>query len=316
MAGGRALTFVSAGEALVDLIANGDGDATAPRARPGGSPFNVAVGLVRLGLDVSFAGRLSTDEYGRLLHDRLAVEGIGESLVQWGAEPTALAVVGRAGDEAIYDFRWTGTADRGFDPAALPVGTWERFDVLHLGSAALGLDPVGARLLDLMERLQGSVFLSFDPNVRRDVIDDWPTYLGRVRRAAGLADLVKASETDLLELYPTTGSHSTPLARAGPTVVTRGARGATLHRGDHPPLDVPAPEVDVVDTIGAGDATMAGLLFALGEHGGLDRSRLAALNDGAWREILRAANTAGAMTCERVGADPPTAEELRACLSA
>ena len=305
----------SAGEALVDLIEVGVGDATSSTARPGGSPFNVAVGLARLGLDVSFAGRLSTDAYGRLLRDRLRAEGIDDSLLQSGAEPTAVAVVGRRGDEAVYDFRWTGTADREFDAAAVPDGSWAALDVLHLGSVALGLEPIGSRLIDLMERLHGSVFLSFDPNVRRDVVDDWPTYLARVRRAVGLADLVKASEADLGDLDPAPRG-ATPMGRSGPTVVTRGARGATLYRAGRPPLDIPAPRVKVVDTIGAGDACMAGLLFALGERGGLDRGRLDTVPDDDWREVLRVATTAGAMTCERLGADPPTVGALRARLSA
>ena len=276
----------------------------------------MAVGLARLGLDTSFAGRLSTDAYGQLLHDRLTAEGIGESLLQRGAEPTAVAVVGRAGDEAVYDFRWTGTADRAYDPAAVSREAWARLDVLHLGSAALGLEPVGGRSIELMERLAGTVFLSFDPNVRRDVVDDWPTYLDRVRRAVGLADLVKASEADLRELGADARSDAAPLGRAGPTVVTRGAGGATLYRAGRPPIDVPAPGVEVVDTIGAGDACMAALLFALDEQAGLDRRGLLTLSDDAWREVLRVATTAGAMTCERVGADPPTAAELRARLSA
>ena len=305
----------SAGEALVDLIEVGAGVATSPTARPGGSPFNVAVGLARLGLDVSFAGRLSTDANGRLLRDRLQVEGIDESLLQSSAEPTAVAVVGRRGDEAVYDFRWTGTADREFDPAAVPDGSWAALDVLHLGSVALGLEPIGSRLIDLMERLHGSVFLSFDPNVRRDVVDDWPTYLARVRRAVGLADLVKASEADLADLDPAPRSGATPMGRSGPTVVTRGARGATLYRAERPPLDVPAPRVTVVDTIGAGDAFMAGLLFALAERDALRPGRLHGLTDDAWADVLRVANTAGAMTCERVAADPPTAAELLVRLS-
>ncbi len=313
------MRIASAGEALVDLVeagAGGAGGAGVPTARPGGSPFNVAVGLARLGLDVSFAGRLSTDANGQLLHDRLTAEGIDESLLQRGAEPTAVAVVGRRGDEAVYDFRWTGTADRGFDPDAVPDGSWARLDVLHLGSVALGLEPIGRRLIDLMEHVHGRLFLSFDPNVRRDVVDDWPTYLARVRRAVDLADLVKASEADLWDLDPDPRPGATPMGRTGPTVVTRGAGGATLYRTGRPPLHALAPSVEVVDTIGAGDACMAGLLFALGERDGLDRGGLETLSDDDWREVLHVATMAGAMTCERLGADPPTVAELRARLSA
>jgi fructokinase len=296
----------------MDVVEEGDTSV----ARPGGSPFNVAVGLARLGLDASFAGRLSTDAHGRSLAARLADEGVRDAFVQWGPEPTALAIVGWSGNDAVYDFRWAGTADRDFDPTAVPDEAWGRVDVLHLGSVALGLEPIATRLMALMERLHGTAFLSFDPNVRRDVVDDWPTYLGRVRRAAELADLVKVSDVDLRELEPDPRPGTMPLGRPGPTVVTRGGRGTTLYRAGRRPLEVPAPAVEVVDTIGAGDACMAGLLFALAERDALRQDRIRDLTDDAWAEVLGVANTAGAMTCERVAADPPTAAELRARLSA
>jgi fructokinase len=276
----------------------------------------VAVGLARLGLDASFAGRLSTDPHGRSLAVRLADQGVRDAFVQRGPEPTARAIVGRVGGDAVYDFHWTGTADRGFDPTAFPDEVWAGVDVLHVGSVALGLEPIATRLMALLERLHGTVFLSFDPNVRRDVIADWPTYLGRVRRVGELADLVKVSDVDLRELEPDRRSGTTPLGRSGPTVVTRGGRGITLYRAGRKPLEVPAPTVAVVDTIGAGDACMAGLFFGLAERDALRPDRIRDLADDAWAEVLRVANTAGAMTCERVAADPPTAAELRARLSA
>jgi fructokinase len=88
-----------------------------------------------------------------LLERRLTEEGVDVSLVMRGSEPTALAIVGRTGDEPVYDFRWSDTADRSYDPARLPLDVFESLDAMHLGSAALGLDPVGARLLALMEQL-------------------------------------------------------------------------------------------------------------------------------------------------------------------
>ena len=309
----RSIAFVSAGEALVDIV----DEAGTVVARPGGSPFNVAVGLARLGLDASFAGRLSTDGHGRSLAARLADAGVRDAFVQRGPEPTARAIVGRVGGDAVYDFHWTGTADRGFDPTAFPDEVWAGVDVLHVGSVALGLEPIATRLMALLERLHGTVFLSFDPNVRRDVIADWPTYLGRVRRVAELADLVKVSDVDLRELEPDRRNRgrrrsdvrdrpSSPAAVVGPPSIER----AESHS------QVPAPAVEVVDTIGAGDACMAGLLFALAERDALRPDRIRGLADDAWAEVLRVANTAGAMTCERVAADPPTAAELRARLSA
>jgi fructokinase len=302
----------SAGEAVVDLIPEMDGDQIVLRVSAGGSPFNVAIGLARLGLDASYAGRLSTDVFGRLLELRLADEGVDVSLIMRGVERTALAIVGRAGDEAIYDFRWSDTADRSYDPARLPMEAFEGLDALHLGSAALGIDPVGARLLTLMEHLHGRVFLSFDPNIRRDVVDDWHEYLSRLRRAFELADLVKISTVDLAAIGEEDGrGESGILGRNLPTILTAGAGGSSLHRADHPVIRVPAARTVVRDTVGAGDALMAGLIYALTRHGALERVRIEALSDVDWRAVLTIANTAGAMTCERVGADPPTAEALQ-----
>ena len=306
----------SAGEALVDLIPEMDGDQIVLRVSPGGSPYNVAIGLARLGLHASYAGRLSTDVFGRLLELRLADESVDSSLMMRGPERTALAIVGRVGDEAIYDFRWSGTADRSYDPTSLPMEAFEKLDALHVGSAALGIDPVGARLLRLMEQLHGKVFLSFDPNVRRDVVDDWHEYLNRVRRAFELADLVKISTVDLAAIGEDTRWESEMLGRKGPTVLTAGADGSSVHRADHPVVRVPAPRTVVRDTVGAGDALMAGLIYALSGHDALDRAGIEALSDVAWGTVLTIANTAGAMTCERVGADPPTAEALQERLGA
>ncbi|MDQ3127084.1 MAG: PfkB family carbohydrate kinase [Chloroflexota bacterium] len=307
---------VSAGEALVDLFLKEGASGPQLRVLPGGSSFNVAIGLARLGLDTSFAGRLSSDVFGRLLTRVLDREGVDASLVQHGPEPTPMAVVGRTGPDVVYDFRWIGTADRQYDPAALAPGVFEAFDALHVGSVALGIEPVGARLLALMERLQGRVFLTFDPNVRRDVVDDWPTYVARVHRAAALADIVKVSDADLTAVDETASGTRLPFGRSGPTIVTAGARGATLLRAGHAPLVMAAAPAAAVDTVGAGDAAMAALLFALSEQGLLGPGSIDRVADRTWVEILRFMSTAAAMTCERVGADPPILADLRARLGA
>ena len=314
----RRARVASAGEALVDLFHVEDEGGPIFRIHPGGSPFNVAIGLARLGLDACYAGRISTDMLGRQLDAALEREGVDQVLVQHGPEPTPLAIVG-GGPDVTYDFHWIGTADRTYDPAAIGWEAFESLDALHVGSAALGIDPLGSRLLDLMERLRGRVFLTFDPNVRRDVIDDWPTYVGRVRRAAELADVVKASDVDLAVLdepmgRDAPGGDGVPFGRDGPTIVTAGERGATLVRRGRPPLVVPAQAVVVADVVGAGNSAMAALIFALAERGMLRAGMTADAGDEVWTGILRTMTTAAAMTCERPGADPPRVADLRARL--
>lgn len=305
----------SAGEALVDLFLTDDATGPMLRVVPGGSSLNVAIALARLGVKTSFAGRLSTDALGRLLLSVLHREGIGTTFVQRGPEPTALALVGDDRADVAYDFRWVGTADRGFDPADVGPGSLEALAALHVGSVALGIEPVGTRLLALMERLRGEVFLTFDPNVRRDVIDDWPTYVRRVRRAAELADLVKVSDADLVAIGEPTSPPGVPFGRAGPTIVTAGAAGATFVQADRPPIAVRAAPVTAIDSVGAGDAAMAALLFAFAERGVLAPEAIDDLSDATWTDILRIMTTAAGMACERVGADPPTVAALHERLS-
>lgn len=306
--------IASAGEALVDLFPD-TSDRTGFRTRAGGSPFNVAIGLARLGIDARYAGRLSTDIYGDMLRRRLLSEHVGTELVQFGPEPTAEGIVGHDADGPTYSFRWTGTADRRFDPATLPAEAADALDAVHLGSVALGIDPIGERLLGWMERLRGRVFLSLDPNVRADAVDDWSAYRRRVRRAVQLVDLVKASEQDLAALGVKRNGPRL-LGRTGPTVVTARARGARVVLGDGSVVEVEAPAVEVVDAVGAGDATMAALLFAISDRDALRPGAVDRLDGAAWREILLIATTAGAMACESAGADPPTLAALRARLDA
>jgi fructokinase len=307
---------VSAGEALVDLFLEEGGSGPLLRVLPGGSSFNMAIGLARLGVHASFAGRLSTDVFGRLLALTLDREGVDASLVQHGSEPTPIAVVDQSGPDVAYDFRWIGTADREYDPAAIRPDIFEACDALHVGSVALGIEPVGTRLVSLMDRLHGRVFLSFDPNVRRDVVDDWPTYVDRVHRVAELADLVKVSDADLAAVGEKASAERMPFGRTGPTIVTSGGRGATLFRAGHAPIVMPAATAIAVDTVGAGDAAMAALLFALAEQGLIGVRFMDHVDDPTWVGILRFMTTAAAMTCERVGADPPSLADLRARLSA
>jgi fructokinase len=101
------------------------------------------------------------------------------------------------------------------------------------------------------------------------------------------------------------------LGRNLPTILTAGAEGSSVHRADHPVVRVAAAHTVVRGTVGPGDALMAGLIYALIKHDALDRVRIEALSDVEWRTVLTIANTAGAMTCGRVGADSPTTEALQ-----
>jgi fructokinase len=296
------------GEALVDLVPLAA--ARTFEARPGGSPFNVALGLARLGLPTALMARLADNAFGRILRRHAEAEGIDLSASPAAVEPTTLAVVSiDAQARASYDFYEQGTADWQWtaqEAARVPAGT----AVLHLGSLASWTPPGDRHLHDaaLRMRRRGGVLVSYDPNVRPGLMGDPARARAAVEPMAAAAHLVKASREDVEWLYP--GGMEEAAERwltlgALLVVVTDGPDGAHAFRPALPPLTRPGRDTEVADTVGAGDAFTAGLL------GGLVRRGLhtpAALRGAASARLAAALDDAvlvSSLTCERVGADPP-----------
>ena len=304
--------IASVGESLVDFtpVVSAAGRLDGFRAHPGGSPCNVAVAVARLGHGAAYAGRLSGDLFGRLLAGHLADNGVATHLAAQGAEPTALAFVAERDGEPVYDFRLDGTAAALLRPSDLPPGRFAGLDAVHFGSLGLLLEPSRGAVLGLAEALRGRLPLSFDPNVRPDVVADWPGYRAALAEALRLADLVKASEADLAAW----GAPVRP-ASGQALVVTAGAAGSRVHVAGRTLACPPVP-CRVVDTVGAGDAYMAGLLVALAERRALSGAALAALPDEGWLAAMRFASAAAALTCERAGADPPRRPEVEERIAA
>jgi fructokinase len=308
------------GEALVDLVpaATEAGPGLVPRA--GGAPANVAVGAARLGAPVAFAGSLSSDAFGRLLADHLAGEGADLSLAPLVDAPTPLAVVSLddAG-VATYGFYLSATAAEALTATTvtplLGADGDERPAVVHVSCGAVTLvDAAGGRALtSLLHQAHGRVLTSFDPNVRPTFVDDLGAYAGAVEAVLPACDLVKVSDEDLGHLYP--GTDVAEVARrwreagAGAVVVTLGPDGALVEAAAGA-ASVPGVPVEVVDTVGAGDTFGAALLAWLHRHGVADRAALDDLDLEAWRDALDQGARAAAITCTRVGADPPHAADL------
>ena len=306
------------GEALVDLVpVVADGETTyAPRA--GGSPYNVAIGLGRLGVPVGFLGRVSDDPFGRLLRDRLVVDGVDCTHLATGAEPTALAIVHLPpGEEPRFVFYGDGAADAMLGPDDVPAtaALEGRVHALHFGSISLVREPGSAAYERLMRRESGHRVLSLDPNVRPGLIGDRAAYLARLEEWIGLVDVVKVSRADLEWLYPDrqpAEAAESWLAR-GPALVvmTRGGSGAVGVTAAAA-AEVRGQPVRVRDTVGAGDAFMAGLLGSLDRRGLLERGALEVLTADGLRACLDFANRAASITCARSGAEPPTLAEVLA----
>lgn len=299
------MTAVVIGEALVDLVWPADSTHLSPH--PGGSPANVAVGLHRLGRAVTLMTCWGDDPPGELVRAHLhsiSVE-VHRLSSDSGRTTIALAYLDQATGAARYDFLAT------WDPAEIPIGP--HTTLLHTGSLAAVVEPGASRVLEVCRDLRsrgGTV--SVDLNVRPAVLPDRDAYRTRAERLVGAADLVKASDEDLAWLYP----HLTPQAAGqallahGPRliVVTHGAQGATALTTQYE-ITVPAPNADVVDTIGAGDAFQACLLDALLQPDGTVH---VPTTPAELEAALRLCVTAGAITCTRAGAQPPTRQEITA----
>jgi fructokinase len=308
------------GEAIVDLVP-GDQPRTF-HALPGGSPYNVAIGLSRLGHRATLMARLADNAFGRLLREHARAEGVDLSAAPHAAEPSTLAVVSLDDQaQASYDFYAQGTADWQWTAEEIgraPSGA----AVLHFGSIASWTPPGDARILELAAQMRerGDVLLSYDPNVRPGLLADHRHGQRMIDRAVRLAHLVKASADDVAWLYPDrapadVARHWLGLG-ASVVVITRSADGADAFTPDGPPVHRPARDITVVDTVGAGDSFTAGLIGSLIRRNRYAPADLARGPAGQLTAVLSAvlddAILVAALNCQRRGNDPPTLADVEA----
>lgn len=306
--------FLVCGEALFDVFIGSETDnALQLDARPGGSPFNVAIGLARLGQPVAFLSGLAKDMLGERLVRTLRREGVDTRPSPLFDAPTTLGMV-ELSSEGVprYAFYGNGAADRLLTTAQLPeLGPEVR--AIHLGSYATVVEPVASALETLVRRERHQRLIAYDPNIRLNVepsVDRWRT---RVDTLASLAHLVKISDEDIHLLYGETDEAAlVGRWRAAGTrlvVVTRGAKGASAWNAQGR-VDVAAPRISTVDTVGAGDTFQAAMLTHLAETAQLDADALAAMDAPALARLLKFAAHAAAITCSRRGADMPRRGEV------
>jgi fructokinase len=295
--------IVVAGEALVDVVLDRDGDST---ETPGGSPLNVAVGIARLGVPATLLTQVGHDERGGLVVRHVTASGAEIVAVPTSSGRTSLATAHL--DEqglASYDFdlEWS------LPPQDLPTCL-----ALHVGSLGTVLEPGRESVLDLVEQaVARGTFVSFDANLRESFLDDRDRAWQQVRELGARATLVKLSDEDAALLDP--GSDPDDVARTllqgqrtDLVILTRGAHGATAFTAEGEVSARPRA-IEVVDTVGAGDAFMAGTLAQLADLDAF-RQPVAALGRAALEQLLRGAVEVAALTCERRGANPPRREEL------
>jgi fructokinase len=295
------------GEALIDIV---ERDGVALGEHVGGSPLNVAIGLGRLGRDVDFLTHIGRDDRGKRIVDY--VEASGVQLVSGSTDaqrtPTALARLDAGGAaNYVFDIEWAlaGTAE-----VAPPL-------VAHTGSIAAFLDPGCLATAALLDAYRPSATISYDPNVRPALISDHEQARTRIERLVERADVVKASDEDLNWIDPNHAPErvAETWLGLGPSIVavTMGGQGAFAMCAAGT-VRVPALPVEVVDTVGAGDAFMTGLidaLWSLDLLGAAKRADLAHISLDDLQTVVRAAARVAALTVTRAGADLPDRAALQ-----
>jgi len=310
--------YLVCGEALFDFFSEEDPSGQASKvnykAIAGGSPFNVAVGLRRLGIEAALFGGVSTDFLGRRLLQVLSDEGVNAQFLVEFAAPTTLAMVAvGANGSPQYSFRGEGCADRQLTRAHLPP-LGDEVRGLHVGSFSLVVQPIGDTLLALVQRESGKRLISLDPNVRLNPQPDIQLWRDRVAELVKYADLIKVSDEDLHLLYPDQSPESVLEGwlqhRCQLVFLTRGGDGASVFSRQHGHWSQPAVKVVMADTVGAGDTFQAALIAWLTEQQLDSVEGLQQLTCAQIDAMLGFAIRAAALTCGKTGPDLPYRQQL------
>lgn len=302
----RDLDVLCLGEALVDLLPDTRGALESCdrfEVCPGGAPANVATGLARLGLAVGFRGVVGDDPFGRLLARRLGAEGVRCTLRFAPERPTGMwfVAIDAAGERSFFSPNARFSADKLVAPGDVDRALLARARWLHAGSSAHVLAEGQAALRAAVAAARElGVLVSFDPNVRRHLWDDLGPLRALCADVLPRCALAKVAD-DEAELCTGEADPERAAARlvemgVGIACLTLGARGALVRRGGDV-LRIPAERVEVVDTTGAGDAFVAGLLSAIARRGDP-----AALSAGELERAAAFACRVAARVVSRVGA--------------
>ena len=291
----------------------GLGEAASFLKAPGGAPANVAVGLQRLGVPSSFMGQVGDDPFGHWLRDVVAAEGVDVSLLAMSdAARTTIAFVStrRDGKKDICFYRNPG-ADAQFEAEQIAPGAFQNTQLFHCGSVSLSLEPCRSAQFEAARRAREvGTLISFDPNWRPSLWGDFELAHDLIWQMMPLCDIVKVADEEWEFVTGTSDFRegAAKIRASGPklVVITRGDEGAIFDfEGAHEA--VAGFKAEAIDTLGAGDAFVAGLLSQVLESG-LE----SCLNAPKMREVLRFSNACGALATQKAGAIPalPTRNEV------
>ena len=302
--------ILAIGEALIDVVITYE-QPDFPVEIPGGSPANVALTLGRLNRPVALATWIGLDERGRLIDFHMNDSDVHVTAASRGAShtSTALARLDESGAASYtFDLEWAPTPPIKVPPTA---------QILEAGSISAIIEPGASAVLDALTRGREHALVCFDPNARPSIMGEPEAALASLERFIALADVVKVSDEDIEWL--TGGAPIDEVVDRwlgmGPSlvVVTRGKHGSDVATASGLRFTKTPADVPVVDTVGAGDSFMGGIIDAMwgmGLRGGEARETLRTLPEEQVRAIIDRASAVSDVTVSRKGANPPWAHEL------
>jgi len=305
-------SIFACGEALMDMVPTPTTAGCSFRPVPGGCPYNSAIAAARAGGSVHFIGNISTDFFGDKLVEQLSSNDVGLDHVTRSGRPTTLAFVDLQAGEARYAFYNNASANVNLrPPVAGSIGA--SGDILLVGSISLIKSPASDRIADFAVKSANHMTLAIDPNVRSGMISDRRTWSARMERLFGVASIVRLSDEDLDFVRPGLSAEDFAAdllaGSAALVVVTRGKEGSEAFARNCR-VKVRAPQIEVVDTVGAGDTLIGSLLAWLCGHDISTRKALASIDRDALHSLMTFATHAAALNCTRNGCNPPTREEI------
>ena len=312
--------FVVGGESLIDLVPVSSAPDAERVALPGGSPYNCAIALSKLGNETGFLCPISTDEFGDLLLGPLAAAGVEVLLTERVDAPTTKAIVS-FNDKMQASYVFERGADHAFSEAGLLAALPSAVTLYQIGGFAPILAEDAAIWMQVVEtaRARGAV-ISFDINVRDKLVDDEAGYRRRLDDFLDAAHLIKLSEEDHAWLAPDMTIEDFAAALLNRphcelVVVTLGEHGSrAFSKSAQAHAGIFAPPV-FGDTVGAGDSLMAGILTKLDEIGALEAGAMAGLDTAALEDILKFGAVVAGLNCAQKGCNPPSRAEVEAVLA-
>ncbi len=299
------------GDAVVDLIPDGENHYL---RCAGGAPANVAVGVSRLGVEAGFIGRVGNDPLGKFMQQTLQAEKVStEQMILDPQQRTSTVIVGLDQGERSFTFMVNPSADQFLEVNDLP--NFQQGEWLHCCSIALINDPSRSTTIEAIRRVkQAGGFVSFDPNLRESLWSSLDEMKKVVNSVVAMADVLKFSEEELTLLTNTTSLEEatkavTSLYPEKLIIITLGKDGAIYHLNGKSQV-VAGKALKPVDTTGAGDAFVSGLLAGLSQVSNWKES------DAVLVEVIRKANASGALATTAKGAMSalPNKAELEAFL--